>query len=65
MQVHGPSSITDHVEVRGNDGFVAIQIGAVVIYLYTPAEADKIIEALTQVKAILLDAAAKAAGSDH
>jgi hypothetical protein len=56
MQVHGPSEITDEVSVRPNlaGGFVALQIGSVSVYIYTPAEADQLAAFVAEAKRLLL-----------
>jgi hypothetical protein len=61
MQVHGPSQIADRVSTYLNPGgggkpFAVLEVGSVVIYVYTEAEADQLAAAAAEVKRLLLSA---------
>ena len=58
MQVHGPSASVDTVTVYLNDHnpekpFAVLEIGGVVVFVYTPGEADQLVEAAAKVKRLL------------
>jgi hypothetical protein len=61
MQVHGPTEITDQVSTYLNPGdgrpFAVLHIGSVSVYLTDADDAGKLIEAATEAKRLLLDAA--------